>query len=128
MTWNEARHRARLVEQLDDIPVVDGNDSRLGQVFLNLLVNAIQALPDGQATAHKITIRTSTDDRGWAVVEIGDIGSGIAAEHLPHVFEPFFTTKPAESGFGLAICQAIVNEIGGMIMVASESGKGTIAT
>jgi signal transduction histidine kinase len=127
MTWNEARHRARIVEQFDEVPVVEANDSRLGQVFLNVLVNAIQALPDGRATNHRITVKTSTDERGWAVVEIADTGSGIAAEHLPRVFEPFYTTKPAgaASGLGLALAKAIVEESGGTIGLTSEVGAGT---
>jgi signal transduction histidine kinase len=128
MTWNEARHRARLVEEFGQLPVIDGNDSRLGQVFLNLLVNAIQSLPDGHATQHRITVRTRTDEQGAAVVEIEDTGCGIAPEHLPRVFEPFFTTKQAESatGLGLAICHAIVAETGGTISVSSEVQKGTL--
>jgi nitrogen-specific signal transduction histidine kinase/CheY-like chemotaxis protein len=126
LTWNEVRHRARLVEELGEVPSVDGNDSRLGQVFLNALVNAIQALPEGRAAEHRITVRTSTD-AGRAVVEIADTGCGIAAEHLPRVFEPFFTTKPVEvgAGLGLAICHAIVTEHGGSIDVDSELGVGT---
>lgn len=127
MTWNEARHRARIVEQFEPVPVVLGNDSRLGQVFLNVLVNAIQALPEGRATNHRITVRTFTDAIGWAVVDIEDTGSGIAPEHLPRVFEPFYTTKSAAhgSGLGLPIAQTIVQETGGTISMASELGKGT---
>jgi signal transduction histidine kinase len=130
MTWNEARHRARITEEFADVPAVDGNDSRLGQAFLNVLVNAIQALPEGRATNHRITVRTSTDAHGWAVVAIEDTGKGIAAGDIPRVFEPFFTTKPPQvgTGLGLAIAHAIVSETGGTIHVASEVGKGTTVT
>jgi signal transduction histidine kinase len=127
MTWNEARHRARLVEELGPVPVIEANDSRIAQAVLNVLVNAIQALPEGRAAHHRLTVRTATDERGWAVLDIEDTGCGIPAEHLPRVFEPFYTTKPADeaTGVGLTISAAIIAESGGTIDVKSEVGVGT---
>ena len=69
-------------------------EARLGQVFLNLLINAAQALPVGRADSNRIGIVTRTDGQGRAVVEIVDTGSGILPENLPRLFTPFFSTKP----------------------------------
>jgi signal transduction histidine kinase len=127
MTWNEARHKAKLVEELGEVPVIEANDSRIAQAVLNVLVNAIQALPDGRAKFHKLTVRTSTDARGWAVLEIEDTGCGIPPENLARVFEPFFTTKTddAATGVGLPISKTIIAEAGGTIDITSEVGTGT---
>jgi CheY-like chemotaxis protein/anti-sigma regulatory factor (Ser/Thr protein kinase) len=128
MAWNEIRHRAQLVKQFDAMPAVDGNESRLGQVFLNLVVNAAQAIPEGHADRHRITIVTRTDERGRAVIEVRDTGPGIPANVLDKLFTPFFTTKPAGvgTGLGLAICQRIVTGMSGEISVESTVGKGTV--
>ena len=75
------------------MPPVDANEARLGQVFLNLLVNAAQAIPEGHADKHEVRVATRTDERGNVVVEVSDTGVGIAPENLPRVFDPFFTTK-----------------------------------
>src|SRR5206468_2539320 len=97
------------------------------KLFMNLLINAVQAIPEGRALENEIRVRTLTDSAGWAVVEIEDTGSGIAAEVLPVIFDPFFTTKPvgAGTGLGLSICRTIVTEMGGDITVSSEVGQGT---
>jgi signal transduction histidine kinase len=127
MAWNEIRHRARLIKHYGDVPMVHANESRLGQVFLNLLVNAAQAMPEGHAQHHEIRVTTSTAVDGRAIVEFADTGVGIAGEHLERVFDPFFTTKPigVGTGLGLAICHRIVTELGGHIEVESAIGKGT---
>jgi len=124
---NEIRHRARIVKSYDEVPAVLGNDARLGQVFLNLLVNAAHSIPVGAADRHVIQIRVSFADPS-VVVEIEDTGAGIADEHLPRLFEPFFTTKPAGqgTGLGLAICRDIVLRLGGSIEVESALGRGTL--
>ena len=102
MAWHEIRHRARLVKSLAEVPPVDANEARLGQVFLNLLVNAAQAIPEGQADRHEIRVGTRTDDHGNAVVEVSDTGTGILPENIPRIFDPFFTTK-GETGTGLGL-------------------------
>src|SRR5258708_6272365 len=70
MAWHEIRHRARLVRSLAEVPPIEANEARLGQVFLNLLVNAAQAIPEGQADVHEVRVSTRTDDHGKAVVEV----------------------------------------------------------
>jgi two-component system cell cycle sensor histidine kinase/response regulator CckA len=127
MTFNEFRHRARLTRDHGTLPLVEADEARLGQVFVNLLVNAAQAIPEGDSTANEIRIVTSTDAAGRAVIEIRDTGAGIPAHLLSRVFDPFFTTKPVGigSGLGLSICHNIVTAMGGEITVASEEGRGT---
>ncbi|MBN9165901.1 MAG: hypothetical protein BGO98_24300 [Myxococcales bacterium 68-20] len=127
MASTEIRHRARLVKDYGPTPQAYGNDARLGQVFLNLVVNAAQAIAEGNAEKNEIRILTYTGDDGGAVVEVVDTGAGIAAKDLPRVFEPFFTTKEIGmgTGLGLSICQGIVHEMRGNIIVESELGRGT---
>jgi PAS domain S-box-containing protein len=126
MAWNEIRHRAQLVKDYGDIPMVEANESRLGQVFLNLIVNAAQALPEGHADVNFIRIRTRNDQSGRVVTEIEDTGSGIRPEVLKRLFTPFFTTKPrgVGTGLGLSICQRIVSDLGGEITAESPAGRG----
>jgi two-component system, cell cycle sensor histidine kinase and response regulator CckA len=127
MALNEIRHRARLTKEYGATPLVDADDVRLGQVFINLLVNAAQALPEGRADSNEVRVITSTDAMGRAVVEIHDTGSGIPESVLGRVFDPFFTTKPIGlgTGLGLSICHNIVTSMGGTITVESEIGRGT---
>jgi nitrogen-specific signal transduction histidine kinase len=128
MAFNEIRHRARLVKQYGTMPRVIGDDARLGQVFINLLVNAAQSMPEGHMEANEIHVVTSTDALGQAVVEIRDTGPGIAPAILARIFDPFFTTKAVGvgTGLGLAICHNIITGMHGQISVESELGKGTI--
>ncbi len=128
MAWNEVRHRARVMRAYGDVPAVDGNESRLGQVFLNLIVNAAQAIPDGRADENEIRIATRTDEQGRVVVDVEDTGAGIAPDVMKRLFTPFFTTKPigVGTGLGLSICHRLVSAVGGEITVDSELGKGTI--
>ncbi|QSQ12577.1 MASE1 domain-containing protein [Myxococcus landrumensis] len=124
------RHRARLVEEFGPVPRVLGSEARLGQVLLNLLVNAMQAVPEGNASLHEVRVRTSTDASGQARVDVMDTGVGISAQVMSRIFEPFFTTKPTGegTGLGLAICQQIVRNHGGELKVSSEVGKGSVFT
>src|SRR5262249_29796154 len=103
MAWHEIRHRARLVKSLGEVPYVEANEARLGQVFLNLLVNAAQAIPEGHANENEVRVTTRTDEDGHAVVEIADTGGGIDPEALPRIFDPFFTTRGTGTGLGLSI-------------------------
>jgi PAS domain S-box-containing protein len=127
MTFNEIRYRARLVKDYGPLPLVEADDARLGQVFINLLVNAAHAFPDENTDANEIRIVTSTDSGGRAVVEVRDSGSGIPAAVLGRIFEPFFTTDAigVGAGLGLAISYNIVTEMGGQIAVQSKLGQGT---
>jgi CheY-like chemotaxis protein len=128
MAYNEIRHRARVVKDYQPVPPVNANESRMGQVLLNLIVNAAQAMSEGHADRNKLVVATRTGADGRAIIEVSDTGTGIAKEHIERIFDPFFTTKPhgVGTGLGLAICQRIVLEIGGLIEVESEVGKGTL--
>lgn len=126
LVWNEIRHRARLVKSYGGVPAVLADQARLGQVFVNLLVNAAQAIPEGQADKSEIRITTSSG-RQTVRVDIEDTGAGIPDDELGHIFEPFYTTKPmgVGTGLGLSICHGIVTALGGSISVESELGKGS---
>ncbi|HET9993070.1 MAG TPA: ATP-binding protein, partial [Kofleriaceae bacterium] len=126
MTHNEIRHRARVVQSYAEVPPVIANASRLGQVFLNLLVNAAHAIEDGHTESNEVRVRMFADD-ARVYVEIEDTGVGIPASVLPRIFDPFFTTKPAGVGvgLGLSICDRIVESFGGTISVTSRLGFGS---
>jgi len=128
IAWNEIRHRARLVKDYGDTPMVESNESRLGQVFLNLLLNAAHAIPEGETERNEIRVSTRTDGRGYAVIEIRDTGVGIPPEIRDRIFDPFFTTKPAGEGTGLGlwICSGILSALGGEITVDSDRGRGSV--
>ncbi len=127
MAANELRHRACVRKDLGEVPLVDGNAGRLGQVFLNLLVNAAQAFEEGRVDDNEIVITTRLDERGRVVVDVLDTGPGMPESVRARVFDPFFTTKGEGegSGLGLAICHRIVTSIGGQISVESQVGRGT---
>ncbi len=116
---NEIRHRARLVREFGPVPVVHGDESRLVQVFVNLLLNAAQALPAGEVENHQVTLTARTSESGQAVVEVGDTGPGVDTAVLARMFEPFVTTRPGGSGMGLglSICRDIVAAHDGTISV-----------
>ncbi|MBF5043224.1 response regulator [Aggregicoccus sp. 17bor-14] len=128
MANNEVRHRARLRKELGEVPYVMASEAKLGQVFLNLVVNAAQAIREGAADQNEISVRTSTDAAGRAVVEVRDSGCGIPPENLKLIFDPFFTTKPVGegTGLGLSICHSIVTGLGGDIHVESRPGEGSL--
>lgn len=122
---HDLRKRAQVVREYEPAPKIEANESRLGQVFLNLLVNALQALPEGGD--NELRVRVTAPDDSTVVVEIIDTGEGIAPEFLSRVFDPFFTTKPVGvgTGLGLFVCQGIVSSLGGTLSLSSEVGKGT---
>ncbi len=128
MAWNEIRHRARLVKDYQPVPSVYGNEARLGQVFLNLLVNAAQSIPEGAADRNEIRISTRLDGQGRIVIDVRDTGGGIPEEVRTRIFEPFFTTKPVGvgTGLGLSICHGIIESLGGTLRFETEPGKGTL--
>jgi two-component system cell cycle sensor histidine kinase/response regulator CckA len=127
MASNETEHRATLVTDLADVPWVSASEPRLGQVFLNLLVNAAQAFDVESPPENnwiRITTRMNGDDR--VVVEVTDTGTGIEPRFIDRIFEPFFTTKPVGvgTGLGLSVCRNIVEAYGGTIEVDSRLGQG----
>jgi two-component system cell cycle sensor histidine kinase/response regulator CckA len=128
LTAHALRHHARIEKEYGPTPAIKLNEGQLVQVFTNLLMNAAQAMDDGDAEANVIRIVTRTDNLGRAVVEIRDTGHGMRREQLSRVFEPFFTTKDAGvgTGLGLPICQVILLDLGGEILLDSVAGEGTV--
>ncbi len=122
---NELKYKAEVIKDYGDTPLVKGNPSRLGQVFMNLLVNAAQAM-EQRGT---ISVKTCQRD-GQLCVDITDTGKGIPPENIKKIFEPFFTTKPVGqgTGLGLSVSYEIVQKDGGKIEVISQVGKGTTFT
>jgi PAS domain S-box-containing protein len=124
MVRHEIAARGTLATDVPALPPVLGEPRKLEQVFVNLLMNALQALPEGRG-GH-VTIRALVEER-HVTIDVEDDGSGIASEHLGRIFDPFFTTKPVGvgTGLGLSICHGIVTGFGGDISVVSEVGRGT---
>ncbi len=123
---NELRFRAHVVREYGALPAVVANESRLSQVFLNLILNAAHAIDEGAPDRNCVCIATSQEGREVRV-SVSDTGRGIAPENLPRLFEPFFTTKARGlgSGLGLSICRDIVQSHGGRIEVQSTPEKGS---
>jgi two-component system cell cycle sensor histidine kinase/response regulator CckA len=126
MADHETRYRAQVRRRYDDVPRVVANESRLGQVFLNLIINAAQAISEGDAAENEIVVSTRGEGER-VIVEVSDTGAGIPAELVGKIFEPFVTTKPKGmgTGLGLHIARSIVTSLGGEIRVESEVGIGT---
>jgi PAS domain S-box-containing protein len=126
MAWNEIRTRARLVKSYGGVSAVWGDESRLGQVFLNLLINAAHAIAEGDPQQNEIRVTTRDAEAGRVTIEVVDTGSGIPPELIGRIFEPFVTTKPigVGTGLGLSICHGIVTALGGEITVESKLGTG----
>ncbi len=120
-------HRARVERDYRTALRARANPARLGQVLLNLLLNAIDAVPEGSPLANVIRVATRDDADGRIVIEVSDSGPGIPPELVDRIFDPFFTTKPVGqgTGLGLAICQRILAELGGSISASSIVGVGT---
>lgn len=129
----QLREGGQIIEKFDDVRPAFGNATRLEQVFLNLLINALQAFSSARADTNRIFVRLRQERRAshdFVVVEVTDNGSGIAPENLNRIFDPFFTTKPVGlgTGLGLPICHSIVTRMGGDIEVKSVVGQGTTVT
>jgi two-component system NtrC family sensor kinase len=109
----------------DDLPAVYASRNQLRQVFLNMISNARDAMPEGGT----LTIRTTSNPRGVRI-EIADTGVGIREEHIDKIFDAFFTTKEATKGvgLGLSVCYGFIKEHGGDITVSSRRGEGTVFT
>lgn len=126
-TAHEFRHRARLTTDLKKVPRVAADETRLGQILVNLLINAAQAIAPGKLEENTVSIATRTDEHGRVVIDVTDTGSGIEPEVLGRIFEPFFTTKASGvgTGLGLSICHGIAASMGGSLDVESRVGEGT---
>lgn len=127
---NNIRHKAQLERDYGEIPPVHSDPTKLGQVFLNLLVNAAEALPMGRAPEHHIRVRTSVAEDGRVCVAVSDNGPGVPADVQARIFDPFYTTKPVGegTGLGLAICHGIVTQLQGEIRLESTPGHGATFT
>jgi CheY-like chemotaxis protein/two-component sensor histidine kinase len=123
------RQNAQLVKAYGTPPLANANELRLGQVFVNLLVNAADAYPASQRRSRpgEIRVRTGALPDGRAFAEVSDDGVGMTADVKSRIFDTFFTTKPvgAGTGLGLSICHRIVTSLGGEITVESEPGRGS---
>ncbi len=130
MASAEIRKRAQLEVELGPIPGVVASETSLAQIFLNLLINAAQAIPEGSSEGQKVRVATSTGENGEAVISVSDTGHGIDDEAKKKLFTPFFTTKPTGegTGLGLSICAQLVHSYGGHIEVDSQVGRGTTFT
>jgi signal transduction histidine kinase len=107
-----------------NLPLIYGDQQQLKQVFLNIVLNALDAMPEGGSLSINCT---NTKDREHVSVEFSDTGIGIPEEKLSEIFNPFFTTKPGAkgTGLGLAVSRGIIRQHGGDIKVKSQVGKGT---
>jgi signal transduction histidine kinase/CheY-like chemotaxis protein len=130
MAGNELRHKGALQFELGAVPKVKGDPRKLVQVFINLLMNAADALPEGRVAENKVRVALGKDARGWAKIEVEDNGVGMNDVVRRRVFDPFFTTKPVGkgTGLGLSICHGIVASMDGDVAVESMEGAGTCFT
>lgn len=119
--------RAEVEVELASLPTVRGDMTRLGQVFINLLVNAAQAIPEGNAEHERVVVSTRVLEGDRVEVSIRDTGSGMTPEVMRKIFEPFYTTKPVGSGtgLGLSVCKGIVDAVGGELLVESVPNVGS---
>jgi signal transduction histidine kinase len=126
ITKNLLKYGIEVKRDLRDVPEIMCAPSRVNQVFINLITNAVQAM-DGQG---ELRIATYADDDGWVHVEIRDTGCGIPEENLQRVLDPFFTTKPVGqgTGLGLSIVRKIMDEHHGTMHIDSRVGVGTQIT
>ncbi|NMF86922.1 ATP-binding protein [Aromatoleum petrolei] len=122
VVWNELKYKAHVVRELGELPPVRCIPAQINQVFMNLLVNAAQAI-EGSGT---ITLRSGTDDAN-AWVEVADTGKGMTPEVMERIFEPFYTTKPIGkgTGLGLSISADIMKRHRGSLTVRSQIGEGS---
>ena len=125
IVWNEIKYKAKVTKKLSPLPLVRCYPGQLNQVFLNLLLNAVQAIH----RRGEITLETLTEN-DQIVVRISDTGEGIPAERIDRIFDPFYTTKPKGkgTGLGLSISFSIVEKHNGKIEVESEPGRGSTFT
>jgi PAS domain S-box-containing protein len=124
---NELHHRARVVRDFQPAPKVEASEAHLGQLLVNLILNAAQSIPEGKADSNEVRVSVRTAPGGEMVLEVRDTGAGMSPEVLARVFDPFFTTRPvgSGSGLGLSICHGIVVSLGGRIEAESTPERGS---
>jgi two-component system, NtrC family, sensor kinase len=122
---NKIKYKAKVIKEYAELPLVECNISQINQVFMNLLVNASQAIEESGT----VTIRTQHNN-GFVIIAISDTGSGISAENIEHIFEPFYTTKAVGTGtgLGLSLSYDIIKKHAGTLTVDSKKGTGTTFT
>jgi signal transduction histidine kinase len=127
MVAHELRRSAKVRTEYGDVPAVEANETRLSQVFMNLLLNAAHAVASPAASGQEIVVRSYVEPNGHVAVEISDQGCGMNEEIQNRIFDPFFTTKEPGlgTGLGLAICRGIVSSLQGEIRVESREGEGS---
>ena len=125
---NEIRHRAKIVREYIDRPLVLANPAHLSQLFLNLILNAAQAIEAGDASSNEIRVSVHRRTDGGLSISVRDTGAGMGPEMQRRVFDPFVSTRDDDrgvAGMGLFICQNIVKALGGTLSVSSRPGRGT---
>lgn len=129
MTYNLTKYRARVCTSLAPGGLVHGSEGRLSQLFVNLLLNAAQAIEPGEVQANEVVVRSQVDEH-WVTVEIYDSGAGISPGDLERVCEPFFKGPCAGNGvgLGLTVSRSIAHDLGGDIEIESQPGDGTRVT
>ncbi len=128
MQFEAEERKIRLDQTVEDgLSPVMGDETLIGQVLVNIVVNAFHAMPDG-GVCRIAAGRREADGKPWVEISVHDTGVGIKAEDLSRLFEPFYTTKPTGNGLGLAIAYRIIQDHGGRIAVASTPGSGTTVT
>jgi nitrogen-specific signal transduction histidine kinase/CheY-like chemotaxis protein len=127
LTTTQRSNQAPTVTHFSPVAPVLANARQLERVFVNLMVNAAQAIPDGQSSTNQISVTVRPGSAGEVVVEVEDTGEGMTPEVRAHLFEPFFTTKAVGvgTGLGLSICHGTVTSFGGRLEVKSELGRGS---
>jgi two-component system, NtrC family, sensor kinase len=125
---NLLKNKIEIVKEFAVVPKIKCSPSQINQVFLNIITNAVHAMPEGREQPGKITLRTALEGKDQVRIEIADNGVGIPEDVLPKIFDPFFTTKEIGkgTGMGLSISYKIIQEHGGRILVDTEAGIGTV--
>ncbi len=125
---NLIKNKVEIKREFSGVEKIKCSPSQINQVFLNIITNAVHAMPEDRAVPGVITLRTAMENKDTVRIEIADNGMGIPSDVLPKIFDPFFTTKEIGkgTGMGLSISFKIIQEHGGKILVDTEPGMGTV--